>query len=52
MAILSISIPTYNRVEQLKELVESILFIDTPDIEVVVTLKVFTTNYSSIFYKQ
>lgn len=37
MAILSISIPTYNRVEQLKELVESILFIDTPDIEVVVT---------------
>ena len=27
MAILSISIPTYNRVEQLKELVESILFL-------------------------
>lgn len=44
MAVLSISIPTYNRASQLEELVKSILSLQTDEIEVVVTCNGCTDN--------
>ncbi len=48
MALLSISIPTYNRVEQLEELVKSILSLNSSEIEVVVTDNGCTDNTLSM----